>query len=138
VVVEGFVEQEAGGGVGGEVTLFLDRVGRTLVGHGLAEHGLHHGVDARGDAHAGDGVELDRQVPHPLGIHPRPGTNVAALAGETVHAVVLQAFAFQVQPSGELVDRARSSYLRQRIGTFDQLGLLGAVELLDARVTAST
>jgi hypothetical protein len=69
-VVEGFVEQESGDGVGGEVALFLDRIARTLVGDRFGEHGLDHGVDARGDADAGDGVELGRQVPHAFGIHP--------------------------------------------------------------------
>jgi hypothetical protein len=131
VVVEGFVEQEAGGGVGGEVALFLDRIARTFVGDRLGEHGLHHGVDARCDADAGDGVELGGQVPHPFGIHPRPGAHVAALPGEAVHAViVLQAFAFHIQPAGELLDGARSGDISQRVGTRDQLGLFGTVELL--------
>jgi hypothetical protein len=140
VVVEGFVEEQSGDGVGGEVALFLDRIGRALVGDRFAEHGLDHGVDARRDADAGDGVELDRQVPHPFGIHPRPGAHVAALPGEAVHAViVLQPFALQLQASRELVDRARSGDIRERVGTRHQLGLLGAVELLRrVRVTAST
>jgi hypothetical protein len=139
VVVEGFVEQEAGGGVGGEVALLLDRIARTFVGDRLGEHGLHHGVDACCDADAGDGVELGGQVPHPFGIHPRPCAYVAALAGEAVHAVVvLQAFAFHVQPAGELLDGARSGDIGQRVGTRDQLGLLGPSSCLEARVTAST
>jgi hypothetical protein len=129
--VEGFVEQEAGGGVGGEVALLLDRVARAFVGDRLGEHGLHHGVDACCDADAGDGVELGGQVPHPFGIHPRPCPYVAALAGEAVHAVVvLQAFAFHIQPAGELLDGARSGDIGQRVGTRDQLGLFGTVELL--------
>jgi hypothetical protein len=131
VVVEGFVEEEAGGGVGGEVALLLDRIARTFVGDRLGEHGLHHGVDACCDADAGDGVELGGQVPHSFGIHPRPGSHVAALAGEAVHAVVvLQAFAFHIQPAGELLDGARSGDIGQRVGTRDQLGLFGTVELL--------
>jgi hypothetical protein len=130
-VVECFVEQEAGDGVGGEVALLLDRIARTLVGDRFGEHGLDHGVDARRDADAGDGVELGRQVPHAFGIHPRPCAHVATLPGEAVHAViVLQAFALHIQPAGELLDRARSGDIGEGVGPRHQLGLLGTVELL--------
>ena len=119
----------------GEVALLLDRVIRAGVGDGFGEHGFHRGVDAGGDLHPGERVELGRQVPHAVGVDPGRAADVAALPGETVHAVVvLQPVDLEVDPAGELVDRAGGGDVDQRVGTVEQLAALEASSFLEVRV----
>jgi hypothetical protein len=61
------------------------------------------------------------------------------LAGEAVHAVVvLQAFAFHIQPAGELLDGARSGDIANASARATNSARLGPSSCLEARVTAST
>jgi hypothetical protein len=71
-----------------EMSLLLDRIGRTRVGRRFREQCFDGRIEPSSQLHAGDGIESTGEVPHSLDVDPRPQGGRPTLALESLHLVV--------------------------------------------------
>ncbi len=113
-----------------EEPLLLDRIGRASLRHPLREQRLVAPSNFAANLTPVTGSKRPREIPHPLGVHPRVQPRVRLLAFETVEAVIgLQPGDFQPDPLRELVDRARRSHIRKFVDPLEQRRTLPIVQL---------
>ncbi len=128
--LSGGAADESGEGVAGQEFLFLDRVGRAVLGDCFGEQGVDGAFQRGCELHAGERVEGAAQVPHAVGVGPGGEPDVGLLALETIETVTgLQAFDFELESTPELIDGARCGDCSEVVRAVEQLVALVGVQL---------
>ncbi len=117
---------ESGEGVAGQEFLFLDRVGRAVLGDCFGEQGVDGAFQRGCELHAGERVEGAAQVPHAVGVGPGGEPDVGLLALETIETVTgLQAFDFELESTPEFIDGARCGDCSEVVRAVEELRCVG-------------